>query len=591
MRRRGISFNSLRVKLTLAIVLLSVPLVTLLWVLHLYAVEVVREQVARSNQNLLSLHMRQLDADLAALDHYLYELSINNVDVHRLDKRRETDELEYDMARLRLFNSLRLSVENYRNTDVIFAYAEHNRDAILAGRSDYGATYEERSALRAEIRRMLNTDHVRDAAVLDWQVWRSEAGKYYLLRLVKTGSIYLGAWVRADKLVQPLELLDDGDKGIALLATSALEPMQHAGWVAAEGIDLHYDEKTFRMSGAKESYLVLGERSEKGPFHLIAVIPENAILQQLPNLKRLTAIVTIGACIFPLLFAWYMRKVFLKPILRIVSAMRRLSDGNWQTRLELGAASDEFRLMNNTFNRMIREIRELKIDVYEEKLNHQKAELKQLQLQINPHFFLNSLNIIYNLATVRDYAVIQEMTKCLVSYFRFIFQSDGYFVLLRDELSHTRNYLRIQQLRFPQRLTFQIEAEEALLNWPVPPLVIQNVAENSIKHAVNLDDTLHIEIRVTADDDGNTRRLRVRIADNGPGFPPEVLARLQQESGLNPDEGGHIGIWNVRRRLKLLYPDGYRLTFENSRSGGAVVTMVLTISGEGGATDVPRTVG
>lgn len=590
MRGPGISFNSLRVKLTLAIVLLSVPLVTLLWVSHFYAVEVVREQVAQSNQNLLSLHMRQLDADLAALDHYLYELSISNVDVQRLDKLRAADELEYDMARLRLFNTLRHSVENYRNTDVIFAYAEKNRDAILAGRSDYGMTYEERSTLRAEIHHMLNAN-MQDAAALGWQVWQSESGKYYLYRLVKTGSIYLGAWVRADKLVQPLELLNDGGQGIALLATSELEAMQHAGWVAEEGIDLDYDEKTFRMSGVNESYLVLGEQSEMGSFHLIAVIPENAILQQLPNLRRLTIIVTIGACIFPLLFAWYMRGVFLNPILRIVSAMRRLSDGDWQIRLELGRASDEFRLMNSTFNRMIREIRDLKIDVYEEKLNHQKAELKQLQLQINPHFFLNSLNIIYNLATVRDFAIIQEMTKCLVSYFRFIFQSDGYFVLLRDELSHTRNYLRIQQLRFPQRLTYEIEVGERLLNSPVPPLVIQTIAENSIKHAVNLDDTLHIEIRVTADDDGDTRRLHIQIADNGPGFPPEVLERLQREGDLYQGEGEHIGIWNLRRRLKLLYPDSYRLTFHNREEGGAVVTMVLTINGEGGVTDVPRTVG
>jgi Predicted signal transduction protein with a C-terminal ATPase domain len=590
MRGLSISFSSLRTKLTVAILLFSVPLVTLLWVLHLSAVDVVREQVARSSQKLLGLHMRALDADLEELDRFLYDLSVSNVDVQRMDRLREANEMEYDMARLRLFNTLKHSVENYRNTDIIFVLSERNNDVLMVGRTDYGSTFEERSNLRSEIQLMLDSG-LQQSLAPDWRVWRSESGKFYVYRLVKTGSTCLGAWVRADKLIQPLELLDDGDKGIALLATLDMEPMQHADQVAAEGIDLNYDENTFLMSGDKASYLVLGERSEKGAFHLIAVIPESAILQQLPYLKRLAFIATVGACIFPLMLAWYLRKVFLLPILRLVSAMRRLSDGNWQTRLELGAASDEFRLMNNTFNRMIEEIRNLKIDVYEEKLNHQRAELKQLQLQINPHFFLNSLNIIYNLATVRDFAVIQEMTKCLVAYFRFIFQSDAFFVLLRDELAHTRNYLRIQQLRFPQRLTFRIEADEDALNSPIPPLVIQNVVENSIKHAVNLDDTLDIQIRVASVGKGSERRLCVRIADNGPGFPPEVLGRLQQGRDLVQDEGERIGIWNLRHRLKLLYPAGYRLAFENGSEGGAVVTMELTIEGEGGTRNVPHIAG
>jgi len=590
MRGSGMSFNSLRVKLTAAILVFSVLLVSLQWVLHLSAAKVVREQVAKSNQKLLSLHMRGLDADLEELDRYLYDLSVSNVDVQRLDRMRAANELEYDMARLRLFNTLKHSIENYRNTDILFVYSGQNDDVLLVGRSDFGNTYEERSQMRSEILFMLDSGLQKPIAS-EWQIWRSESGKYYVYRLVKTGSTYLGAWVRADKLVQPLDLPDDGDRGFALLATLDLEPMQHADQVALESIALNYEENTFRMSGDDSSYLVLGERSEKGAFHLVAVIPESAILQHLLYLKRLTYFVTIGACIFPLMLAWYLRKVFLLPILRIVSAMRRLSDGNWKTRLELGAVSDEFRLMNHTFNRMIEEIRHLKIDVYEEKLNHQKAELKQLQLQINPHFFLNSLNIIYNLATVRDYAIIQEMTKCLVAYFRFIFQSDAFYVLLRDELAHTRNYLRIQQLRFPQRLTFRIDVDDDALNCPIPPLVVQNVVENSIKHAFNLDDTLDIRIEVSAAGTGSERRLLVRIADNGPGFPPEVLDLLRQERDLVQDEGRRIGIWNLRRRLRLLYPSGYRLTFENAAGGGALVTMELAIGNEGGTKHVSHLAG
>ncbi len=105
-------------------------------------------------------------------------------------------------------------------------------------------------------------------------------------------------------------------------------------------------------------------------------------------------------------------------------------------------------MVNHTFNGMMEQIQELRIHVYEEQLNKQKAELQHLQLQINPHFFMNSLNIIYNLALVKNYALIQEMAISLVQYFRYMFRSNLTFLPLKDELQHIRNYIRIQELRF-----------------------------------------------------------------------------------------------------------------------------------------------
>lgn len=73
--------------------------------------------------------------------------------------------------------------------------------------------------------------------------------------------------------------------------------------------------------------------------------------------------------------------------------------------------------MSGEFNRMADQIKKLKIDVYEEQLNKQRAELKHLQLQINPHFFLNSLNIIYSFTFTGQYDLIQKMSLYLMRYF------------------------------------------------------------------------------------------------------------------------------------------------------------------------------
>lgn len=571
--------NSLRFKLFATILLFMVPLIVVILVNDHYSVQVVRNQVAQSNKNLLSLYMNQIDSNLSDIDNYLFNLSERNTDLLQLEYPGNKGTNEYSLAKLRLYNDLKSEIEYYKTIDMFFLYSSANDDALLAGSSDYGDTFEERAAVQDEIRKLLASD----LSAIDyekWHIWNSGSG-YYLYHLVRTGNVFVGAWVSADKLMTPLHLMDFGEDGGALLATNELEPMQLAGKVADEEIDLHYDPESFTLAGRERSYLVMGEASAKGEFHLIALVPQSAILQKLPYLQRISSAITIGACGFLILFMFIMRKVFLLPIQRIISAMRKLKDGNWQAQVKPYSTSTEFEMMNATFNRMIGEIRDLKINVYEEKLNHQRAELKHLQLQINPHFFLNSLNIIYNLATVKDYAVIQEMTKCLVAYFRFMFRSNSYIVTLRDELAHTRNYLRIQQLRFPGHLSYRIEAPEELLDSGIPPLVIQTIVENSIKYAVNLDGMLEIAVRASAEEGPEPGRLIIRIEDSGAGYPEEVLAKLESDEETISEEGENVGIWNVKRRLRLLYKRNADIRFFNAPKGGAAVEIRIPTEAKG----------
>src|SRR5690606_22194069 len=107
-------------------------------------------------------------------------------------------------------------------------------------------------------------------------------------------------------------------------------------------------------------------------------------------------------------------------------------------------------------------------------INKQREELQRLQLQVNPHFYLNSLNIVYNLAKVKNYNLIMEMSSALSNYFRFLFRNNTSFVKLRDELEHTRNYLYIQTLRFPEQLKWSINSPEYFNDVPVPPLIVQS---------------------------------------------------------------------------------------------------------------------
>ncbi|QJD82838.1 sensor histidine kinase [Cohnella herbarum] len=576
MRQLKPFLHSLRFKLFAVITLIMAPLIALLIINNAYSIDVVRNQVAQSNKNMLSLYMNQIDRNLQEVDNYLFNLSETETDLLELNKRKSENETVYTLAKLRIFQDLLQDITYYPSIDSFFVYSEPNEELIMT--QTFGDTLEARETVKSDIVAMIEQAS-DDFDFSQWHAWKGKRD-YHMFHLIKTGDVYVGAWVNSKKLIVPLSLIDLGESGAALLATDRLIPINHAELVEDNGIDLRFSKDSYSLSGKHAQYLVMGETSKEGGFSLIALVPESEILERLPDLQRISTLISIAGALFLLLFLYAMRRVFLLPIKSIVVAMRKLQGGKWDARLEKASSSTEFELMNETFNRMIGEIHELKINVYEEKLNHQRAELRHLQLQINPHFFLNSLNIIYNLATVRDYALIQEMSKCLVAYFRFMFRSSSYFVSLRDELKHSANYLRIQELRFPGIFAYRLDSPDSLLDIEVPPLVIQTIVENTIKHAVSIDKPIRIDVEVAlehADADG-APIVAILIRDTGPGFSEEALRRLKDAEGMPGEEGEHIGIWNVKRRLRLLYQDKASIAFYNERQiQGATVRITLPV--------------
>ncbi len=308
---------------------------------------------------------------------------------------------------------------------------------------------------------------------------------------------------------------------------------------------------------------------------MVAVIPNEQILQNLPKISQLIGWLSFGAIALLPLSLLLLHRIVLIPLKRLIAVMNKINKGFVNVRIEKYNASDEFLLVNQTFNRMMSQIEELKINVYEEQLSKQKAELQHLQLQINPHFFMNSLNILFNLAQVKNFELIQEMTLCLVRYFRFMFRSNLSFVSLKEELQHVRNYIQIQELRFPGHLTCEIDYPDFLDPVQVPPLLLQTFLENSIKHSVTLEEPLHLSVTLDLKETGLAPYIEIIIRDTGKGFSEDVLAEIRSGNRVVDDEGEHIGIWNVKKRLSFLYGDEASVSCYNGFPQGAVVEITL----------------
>ena len=266
---------------------------------------------------------------------------------------------------------------------------------------------------------------------------------------------------------------------------------------------------------------------------------------------------------------------------QLIKGMRRIKQGEFETRLS-GDKSKEFMIINETFNEMVNQIQGLKINVYEEHIRTQKAELKHLQVQINPHFLLNSINIIYNLAELKKNDLIKKMSIHLAEYFRFITRTNLSKVKISQEIKHIESYLEIQQLRFPLYLRYETWVEPGLEEVAILPLIIQPFVENAVLHGFQMSEEIFcIRVSITRSKEQPDKLYEVQISDNGKGIEAGKLLELQKED-LQSDYGeSHLGIWNVRHRLNLQYGQVSQLRFEPGNPKGMVIRLIIPIQTEG----------
>jgi two-component system sensor histidine kinase YesM len=572
-RPHKIAFNSIRFKLITGAVCILFILVFLLLYDNFYAAEVIHDQVAKSNKNLLAQYMTQIDANLSAVDSYLSGIAGLNSDIFGLSWGR--DDNERLLAKANLVKMLRDDIIAYHYMDSMFIYLpEHNWFIYSMNNAE---SYTERDAVRQYIAQLTNNE--ADNYSLSRQGWKPEFinGQYYLLQLHRTESAYVGAWVRVKELLHPLDFTDTWDGGASMLVTTDGQIMAAIGSVSDENINVTGDLNEYYLTGTRNSYLLVGSYSSQGNFNLVALIPDEKIMENLTVLRTIIIAVSFGSILLVTLCLFLLNKMVVRPINNLLSVMNAVGEGNFNLRAESKPGSDEFIQLNKTFNKMVEQIHDLRVDVYEEQLNVQRAELRYLQMQVNPHFFLNSLNIIYRMAQVKKYDLIQEMVLCLLNYFRFMFKRNSIYVSLKEETEHVKNYMRIQELRLPGHFSWNMFVDSSLLERPVPTLIIQSLVENAVKYAISLDDVIEINVDVSVTQRGDKPYMQITVWDTGNGFEEYMLHRIQMEETVTDGLGEHTGLLNLKKRLAFLYKSSAEITFSNRAEGGAVICIIIPI--------------
>ena len=249
--------------------------------------------------------------------------------------------------------------------------------------------------------------------------------------------------------------------------------------------------------------------------------------------------------------------------------MEEIRNGKMETRADEDYTEAEFRIMNQTFNAMITEIKVLKIESYTVEPLRQRTQLDYYQTQIRPHFYVNCLKSIYGLLEEERYEDSKNAVVYLSRHLRYMLKSPSIAVTMEEELQYVDNYIQLQQisLAYPPRLT--VEIDPALKGYLIPAISILSLVENSVKYGGKSNHNLVISIYISRIVSEEGSFMNLTVSDNGPGFPEDVLEKLNLCGVENPNsDEHHIGIYNVIQRF-ILYYGRERVLFGFSNIDGA----------------------
>ncbi len=258
------------------------------------------------------------------------------------------------------------------------------------------------------------------------------------------------------------------------------------------------------------------------------------------------------------------------PIQQLTEGVREVERGNWDYQLETSSQIEDFQQLFRGFNHMILEVHDLKISAYEAELERHRNELRYLQLQIRPHFYLNAITTISSLIYQDRKQDARSFIDFLSDYLRYLFSGSDTQVTLQQETEHCKSYIQLQQIKYPDTIFYMFELASGTENIRIPKFLLQTVVENIFKHGFSPEQFLSIFLESALEEQNGVRGLRMTVEDNGCGFSPEMLASFPVK-----EDNGHVGLSNLYHTLQLIYGPAASLHISNAEPNGARVTIFL----------------
>ncbi|MGO4108606.1 sensor histidine kinase [Paenibacillus sp. YAF4_2] len=548
------------------ILVISFSALILDFIISFASITIVKQQSARDLRDTAYLYINRINSDFSYINHFMGWTLANDENVKIMDMH-NTNETEFMKANDTLYRRFVELQKSYNPSYNFFLF--FNKKKLMLNIAPMGVTYKAYQELQKQINVYIEDKVIYEQFYSRWSTIQL-AGKFYIVNIVPYHDSYMICLISADDLIRPLRQINLGENGYASLR--AEDGSLVTSPISNKGKLLNIEPETSLLNPLQTKTTVNGE-FDNASFFVKLVIQFGAFEKIMIVQLLIMLLAVIVACSLSFIMLYFKNKV-LQPI-KSFSYNLAFWTEDGEPIDSTSSKIVELEKANKQFAQLVTQIKTYKIDIYERELEKQQIQLDYMKLQIKPHFFLNCLTTIHSMAQMDMTEEIQQMALSTSVYFRYIFQNGQDFVRMEDEIEHVRVYLEIQRNRYQGSFLYRIEQTELTRDTPIPPLVLQTFIENAIKYAVSRDNQVLIELTVEEQlIEGETMTV-IQISDTGPGFPPDVLEKLQQGQPLDQTYGTQIGIMNTASRLDYLYGERALIRFSNRDSGGACITLYL----------------
>lgn len=295
------------------------------------------------------------------------------------------------------------------------------------------------------------------------------------------------------------------------------------------------------------------------------------------GLASLFMVIDSAVCVILTLVLIVMTKKRISgPIGELADANQKLAQGDLDYRLDIpSAGSSEFERLYGSFNEMSEKIRHLTIEQYDAEIKRQQNQLKMLRAQVKPHTFLNAINTINNMTYTGKPEDIRRYIAAFASFTRYMLYKAKDWTTVEEEIRNIDNYVKMQQIRFPESIEVIYEVDKRIYVEQIPYLVLFSLVQNSFKHAMSLEEKTYLTIKGEYYTEEGFEGFRLIEEDNGPGFSKEALQALATAEEDDPFTKEHLGLTNVRYSLNLIYHRDDLLRIANRENGGAHIELLI----------------
>jgi two-component system, sensor histidine kinase YesM len=259
-----------------------------------------------------------------------------------------------------------------------------------------------------------------------------------------------------------------------------------------------------------------------------------------------------------------------KRIWLLIKNMRNVQTGNFNS-TTVSNSQDEIGELVTNFNEMSAKLSFLIQEQFRIGQEAKASELKALQAQINPHFLYNTLDLINWTAINNNVPEISSIVRSLSKFYKLSLSKGLSIIPIADEIEHVKMYMDLQNKRFNNAFVFELEADPAVYSFCTAKIILQPIVENAIIHGIlqKVEKKGSIKLSVAL----KNGTVIFTITDDGIGISDDKIGQILLTPSSEELHG--YGIRNINEKIKLLYGDGYGLTYKSNVSIGTTVTIKI----------------